>query len=154
LYASQFVADKVVLDIASGEGYGSHSLAGVAKQVIGVEADAQAVRHASSKYVRPNLEFRCGSAEGIPVEGKHAFDAVGCFETIEHLWEGQQLTFLREIERLLKPDGVFLVSTPNKLFYSDRTGHNNRFHRREFYYDDYLSLLRRHFRTVHLLGQK
>jgi SAM-dependent methyltransferase len=155
LYASQFVADKVVLDIASGEGYGSHYLAGVAKQVIGVEADAQAVRHASSKYVRPNLEFRCGSAEVIPVEGKQVFDAVVCFETIEHLWEGQQLTFLREIDRLLKPDGVFLVSTPNKFFYYHiRPGGKNPFHRREFYYDDYLSLLRRHFRTVHLLGQK
>jgi glycosyltransferase involved in cell wall biosynthesis/SAM-dependent methyltransferase len=153
LYASQFVAGKTVLDVASGEGYGSYCLAGVAKQVVGVEPDPEAVRRASNRYVKPNLEFRRGSAEVIPVDGKHVFDAVVCFETIEHVWEGQQLTFLGEIERLLKPEGVFLVSTPNKLLYSDRPGHKNEFHRREFYYQDYLSLLRKYFRTVHVLGQ-
>jgi SAM-dependent methyltransferase len=154
LYAAQFAAGKAVLDIASGEGYGSHSLAGVARQVVGVDPDPEAVRHASSRYVKPNLEFRCGSAEAIPVEGQHVFDMVVSFETIEHIWAGQQVTFLREIDRLLKPDGLLLISTPNKQFYTAAEGRKNPFHRSEFYYQDYLDLLKKFFRTVHILGQK
>src|SRR5262249_16953249 len=74
LYASQFVAGKEVLDVASGEGYGSDLLARAAKHVVGVDADPEAVRHAGSKYLRPNLEFRCGLAEAIPCEGQGLFD--------------------------------------------------------------------------------
>jgi glycosyltransferase involved in cell wall biosynthesis/SAM-dependent methyltransferase len=154
LYASQFVTGKEVLDIASGEGYGSDLLAGTAKHVVGVDADPEVVRHAGSKYLRPNVEFRCGSAEAIPCEGRHLFDVVVSFETIEHLWEEQQEKLLHEIRRVLRPEGVLFVSTPNKLFYSDRPGYHNPFHRREFYCHEYLGLLRRFFPSVHLLGQK
>src|SRR5262249_38493426 len=132
LYAAQWVAGKTVLDIACGEGYGSYYLAEVAKQVVGVDLDPETVRHASSRYLRSNLEFRCGSVEAIPVPGAASFDAVVSFETIEHLWEGQQNTFLSEIGRLLKPEGLLMMSTPNKLAYSDRPGYKNEFHRQEF----------------------
>jgi SAM-dependent methyltransferase len=154
LFASQFVTGKEVLDIASGEGYGSGLLAESAKHVVGVDPDPAVVWHAGSKYLRPNLEFRCGSAEAIPCEGRHLFDVVVSFETIEHIWEGQQEKLLHEIRRVLRPEGVLLVSTPNKLFYSDRPGHHNPFHRREFYCHEYLGLLKRFFPSVHLLGQK
>jgi GT2 family glycosyltransferase/glycosyltransferase involved in cell wall biosynthesis/SAM-dependent methyltransferase len=154
LYASQFAAGKVVLDIACGEGYGSDWLARTAKQVIGVDVDPQKVRHASSKYLRPNLEFRQGPAEVVPVEGREVFDVVVCFETIEYLWAGQQKNCLREVGRLLKPDGVILVSTPNKLYYSDEHNYKDPFHRKEFYSAEYVNLLKQFFRTVYVLGQK
>jgi ubiquinone/menaquinone biosynthesis C-methylase UbiE len=154
LYASQFVAGKTVLDIACGEGYGSHWLAGVAKHVVGVDLDPDTVHHAASKYLTPNLEFLCGSVEVVPLEGKHLFDVVVSFETIEHVWSHQQINFLQEVQRLLKPEGLFLVSTPNKLFYSDQMGYINQFHQSELYTHDYLDLLKKFFRHVHLLGQK
>jgi SAM-dependent methyltransferase len=154
LYAAQFVTGKTVLDIASGEGYGSSWLAQTAKHVVGIDLDPHAVRHASSKYTRPNLEFRCGSAEVIPVEGGQVFDVVVSFETIEHLWAEQQFTFLHEVDRLLKPDGVLLVSTPNKFVYTDQSGQSNPFHRAEFYYQEFVNFLKRSFGNVHLLGQK
>jgi SAM-dependent methyltransferase/glycosyltransferase involved in cell wall biosynthesis len=154
LYASQFVAGKAVLDIASGEGYGSEYLARSAGRVIGVDMDPETVRHAASRYIRPNLEFRCGSAEAVPLEGSQVLDVVVSFETIEHIGEQQQVRFLGEVKRLLRPGGALIVSTPNKLIYTELPGNKNPFHRREFYFDEYTDLLRRFFRTVHILGQK
>jgi SAM-dependent methyltransferase len=154
LYAAELAAGKTVLDIASGEGYGSHLLAQKAKWVVGVDVDAEAVRHASGKYFGSNLEFRCGSTDAIPLEGSHLVDMVVSFETIEHIWAEQQVRFLSEVKRLLTPEGVLVLSTPNKLTYSDLPGYKNPFHRTELYYDDYVGLLRKFFRNLHLLGQK
>ena len=53
----QLVAGKTVLDIASGEGYGSALLASVAKSVTGVDIDAQTVEHARHLYYKPNLKI-------------------------------------------------------------------------------------------------
>src|SRR5215831_2145342 len=59
-FATQFVRNKRVLDLASGEGYGSNLLAKTAKQVVGIDIDEQSVRHAKNKYIRTNLDFRIG----------------------------------------------------------------------------------------------
>jgi SAM-dependent methyltransferase/uncharacterized coiled-coil protein SlyX len=153
LYAAAFVHGKVVLDVASGEGYGTSYLARTAKQVIGIEIDPEAIREANLRYRAPNLEFRQGSVEAIPVDGSHLVDVVVSFETIEHVSEAQQLGFVREVKRLLKPGGVFLVSTPDRLVYSDRPGYRNEFHRREFYQEEFLEFLRGFFGNVSLFGQ-
>lgn len=154
LYARQFVTGKVVLDVASGEGYGCHLLAESAARVIGVDVDPESVRFAADCFRRENLEFRCGPAQTIPVEGRHVFDVITSFETLEHLDENAQRLFLDEVRRLLAPGGIFLVSTPNKLFYSDQRNYRNPFHLNEFYEENYCLLLRSRFRYVHLLGQR
>ena len=75
--------DKVVLDIASGEGYGSLILAGRARKVYGVDISNEAVEHASKKYQKPNLKFLQGRADAIPLADNQIELAVS-FETIEH----------------------------------------------------------------------
>src|SRR5258706_15489259 len=76
---------KSVLDIASGEGYGSSLLATTALKVTGVDIDAETVRAANEKYTIKNnkLEFLQGSADHIPF-ATGIFDIVVSFETIEH----------------------------------------------------------------------
>src|SRR5262249_47034745 len=106
------------------------------------------------RYRRSNLEFLCGSAEALPIAGRGVFDTIVSFETVEHLSYDQQLKLLEEIKRLLSPDGLLLISTPNKLLYSDRPGYRNPFHYREFYEREFTEFLGRSFRTVHLLGQR
>src|SRR4051794_18361537 len=81
-YAAAFVAGKAVLDVASGEGYGSAFLARHAASVVGVDLDPEAVRHAQQHYPSPNLSFLSGSAGAIPIAGAHLFDVVVSFETI------------------------------------------------------------------------
>ena len=67
LIARELAGDKVVLDIACGEGYGSAMLAGVGSRVIGVDISEEAVAHARRKYTNENLEFCEGRADAIPL---------------------------------------------------------------------------------------
>src|SRR5262245_34545981 len=79
-YAATLVQDKRVLDLASGEGYGSKLLAIGASSVIGIDIDENAVRHASEKYGGNNLQFRSGSITAVPIHDDHSFDVIVCFE--------------------------------------------------------------------------
>src|SRR5438093_10994 len=76
----QLVAGKTVLDIASGEGYGSALLATAARSVTGVDIDALTVDHARHLYYKPNITFLVGSCDKIPLPD-HSFDVVTSFET-------------------------------------------------------------------------
>src|SRR5271165_1539742 len=68
-----------VLDVASGEGYGSTILAGVARSVIGVDIDEGSVAHAREAYPVDSLRFLCGSAIDLPLENA-SVDVVVSFE--------------------------------------------------------------------------
>ena len=154
LFVAQFVKNKTVLDIASGEGYGSDLLSQTANQVIGVDSDKVAIEHAREKYTKPNLEFILGKAQEIPITGETVFDVVVSFETIEHLDRSEQVDFLGQVKRLLKSDGLFIASTPNKLVYSDQSSFTNEFHKAEFYVDEFRAFLEKSFENVQILSQK
>src|SRR5690242_11520815 len=79
LYAAQWVADKSVLDVGSGEGYGSDLLATSAQRVVGIDLDRETVAYAEKTYQRPNLSFVCGAAESIPISQNSSFDIVVSF---------------------------------------------------------------------------
>ena len=154
LLASSFVKNKVVLDVASGEGYGSDLLASYAASVVGVDIEPEAVRHAGATYQRPNLRFLCGPAEEIPIPGQHLFDVVISFETLEHLCPESQRQFLTEIKRLLRPGGLLMISTPNRLIYSDRNRYQNPYHQHEFSHAEFVDLLGQFFPRVQVLSQR
>lgn len=140
--ANDFVKNKIVLDIASGEGYGSYILSKKALKVIGVDIDKETVLDAQKKYLNDNLSFKIGSADNIPVESG-SIDIVVSFETIEHHDKHEEM--LLEIKRILKPDGILIMSSPDKKYYSDLTGQNNPFHIKELYFDEFKSLVEIHF---------
>ncbi len=150
-WALSFVKDCKVLDVACGEGYGSHLLASVARFVHGVDVDAQTVGHAKSRYHRPNLEFTQADVVQLPFDTA-AFDRIVCFETIEHLHDHEGL--LAELNRVLKPGGLLILSSPNKESYSYDVSHQNPFHCKELYQDQLVDLLKRHFKHQRLWGQK
>ncbi len=150
-FARELVAGLRVLDLACGEGYGADLLAGRAREVVGMDSSTEAIAHAARRYRRANLSFAAASAARIPVEDAQ-FDAVVSFETIEHLAE--QAEMLREFRRVLTPSGVLIISSPDKAIYSDAVGHQNEYHVRELYRDEFLALLKEQFAAVTLLGQK
>lgn len=154
LFAASFVKNKTVLDIASGEGYGSSYLANTAQQVIGIDISREAVNWANKTYPLKNLKFLEGTCAMIPIEENHIFDVIVSFETIEHIDSEEQILFLKEIKRLLKPDGILIISTPNKLFYSDRDNYKNEFHIKEFYRHEFEEFLSNYFKYVENSGQK
>lgn len=151
LQARDACRGRDVLDIASGEGYGSALLAQVARSVIGVEIDPAVVSHASRTYGRDNLSFMAGDARRIRLPDD-AFDVVTSFETIEHFYEHD--LFLREIRRVLRPGGVLIISTPDRDIYSPLGEPANRYHVHELSKDEFCGALRKEFAHVALFRQR
>lgn len=153
LSVERLVKNKIVLDAACGEGYGSDILARYAKKVIGIDLDNETINRAKVKYKnRDNLTFQQGNIEKLEIEDC-SIDVVISFETIEHVSEDIQKNFLNEIDRVLKDDGIMVMSTPNKRVYSDLHNYNNEFHIKEFYYKDFLEFLHEKFQFVQLYNQ-
>src|SRR5947207_13730271 len=68
----QLVAGKTVLDIPSGEGYGSALLATVAKSLTGVDIDTPTLDHAKHLYYKRHFSFPVGRCDNIPLTDKTA----------------------------------------------------------------------------------
>lgn len=148
--ANDFVSGKIVLDIASGEGYGSHILSEKALKVIGVDIDVETIKSSREKYLKNNLKFLVGSADNIPVES-NSIDVVVSFETLEHHDKHEEM--LLEIKRVLKHDGVLIMSSPDKKYYSDLTGQKNPFHVKELYFKEFKSLMDQSFQFTNYYYQ-
>ncbi len=142
---------KHVLDIACGEGYGASILAQVAVSVIGIDLDPAAVQHAGARYTHPNLSFRQGSCTRIELPDA-SIDLAVSFETLEHHAEHDAM--LSELRRVLSPGGILVISTPDRLHYSDALAYNNPYHVRELYAEEFFALMRRYFLYTRFLGQR
>lgn len=151
LMVSDLVTGKDVLDIASGEGFGSYAMSQLVRSVIGVDIDAASVEHALRRYKKPNVDFRSGSCSDIPLDDD-SVDVVVSFETIEHHDEHDRM--MQEVRRVLRPGGVFIISSPEKHEYTDVPGTGNPFHVKELYRDEFQTLMRAHFQNVAIYGQR
>lgn len=151
-YVADFVKGKNVLDIACGEGFGSEILSRTASSVIGIDIDKETVDYAKGKYKdNGNIQFQCGSVTSIPLEDK-SVDVIVSFETIEHISEHNEM--LDEFKRVLKKDGVVIISTPDKKVYTDDSGEVNKFHVKELYRQEFLDMLQLYFKNVEACGQR
>ncbi|WP_160299826.1 glycosyltransferase [Belnapia sp. F-4-1] len=151
LLARQLARGLDVLDVASGEGYGSAFIAQTARSVVGVELDPASVAHAARSYRAPNLRFVEGDARVLPVQDA-SVDLVVSFETIEHFYEHER--FLSEIRRVLRPGGQLLISSPERDVYSPAGTPPNPFHIHELTRQEFATLLGRHFRHIQIQGQR
>lgn len=148
----EYVKDKVVVDAASGEGYGSQILAQLASKVYGVDISKEAVEAARKKYNKENLSFIEGSITKLPFDNE-SIDVIVSFETIEHIDKSMQIAFMKEIKRVLKKDGILIMSTPNKKIYSDEFNYHNEFHVKEFYKDEFITFIQNNFKYYKLYSQ-
>ncbi len=140
-FAARLARGKRVLDAGCGAGYGSAELAQAADSVVGVDRAAEAIDFARASYGLPNLRFEQASCEALPHPGG-SFDLVVAFEVIEHLDNWRE--FLLEARRVLAPAGQLVISTPNKLYYTESRGPTgaNPFHVHEFDFEEFQSELR------------
>jgi GT2 family glycosyltransferase/SAM-dependent methyltransferase len=149
--ARELVHGKDVLDIACGEGYGTRLLSETARSAVGIDVAEEVVLHARQRYVQPGLSFELGSCAKIPLEDC-SVDVVVSFETIEH--HGQHKEMVSEIKRVLRSDGMLIISSPDKHEYSDVPGSENAFHVKELYLNEFSALLKVWFRHVEIYGQR
>ena len=127
-----------VLEAGCGEGYGADLISRVARRVIALDYDQTTVAHVRARY--PRVEVMHGNLAELPLADA-SVDVVANFQVIEHLWD--QTQFVRECARVLRPSGLLMVSTPNRITFSPgRDTPINPFHTRELNADELTELLR------------
>ena len=151
-FAKDYVSNKSVLDIGCGEGYGANYLARFAKEVVGLDYDEAIINYARNKYPKTNLRFCKIEVNGLnSMDNK--FDIICSFQVIEHIRDTE--AFLRNINHLLKDNGIFICSTPNKKDASPRSNVPlNKFHIKEYLWGEFKELLELVFKEVDILGLK
>jgi SAM-dependent methyltransferase len=126
-----------VLEAGCGEGYGADLISRVARRVIALDYDKTTVAHVRARY--PRVEVMHGNLAELPLADA-SVDVVVNFQVIEHLWD--QTQFVRECARVLRPSGLLMVSTPNRITFSPgRDTPINPFHTRELNADELTRLL-------------
>jgi SAM-dependent methyltransferase len=149
-WVAQYCHGRRVLDPGCGTGHGTNLITRYAREVWGADIAGDAVQFAARRY--PALQQRCFVSDatrlGLPA---HHFDVVIAIEIIEHLESDE--AFLREVQRLLRPQGTCFISTPNRLVHSSgqRTPLNP-FHVREYTYAELVPHLQRFFQQVTVFG--
>lgn len=120
-------AGREVFEAGCGEGYGAGLIAGVARRVVAVDYDKTAVSHVRVRY--PLVEVVQANLARLPLPDA-SMDVVVTFQVIEHLWD--QGRFVAECARVLRPSGLLMMSTPNRITFSPgRDTPVNPFHTRE-----------------------
>jgi ubiquinone/menaquinone biosynthesis C-methylase UbiE len=138
-----------VVDVGCGTGYGSAVLAEKC-EVVGLDNNLEAIEFAKKNY-GDKVKFLVSDANKLPLKGRQ-FDVAVSFEVIEHLKE--EKNYLTEINRVLKNNGIFILSTPNISVYGKKVKIKNKYHKHEYSYNELLILLQKYFRKVEVKGQK
>jgi len=149
-FAARMASGRRVLDLGCGTGYGTADLARVASAAVGVDLAQDAIAYAEDHF--PSARFLQCSATAVPFSPA-SFDLVTAFEVIEHLSDWR--TLLAEAHRVLDPQGLLIVSTPNKRYYAESRAQSgpNPFHEHEFEFAEFQTALREYFPHVHILYQ-
>ncbi len=151
-FASRFADRRTALDLGCGAGYGAAEVATRARLVVGIDISTEALTYARENYRPSNVHYTQGSAVSLPL-ADHSFDLITAFEVIEHLHAWKSM--LAETQRVLRPGGLFLVSTPNRLYYAESRIKDgpNPFHVHEFECEEFRNALQEFFPSVTLLLQ-
>jgi GT2 family glycosyltransferase/SAM-dependent methyltransferase len=151
LWAAEVIKGRRVLDLASGEGFGAAILAGAAEAVVAIDVDERTVEHSRLNYEQPNLTFHLADARDLHMLEDRSFGAVVAFEMIEHVAEQDRV--LNEIQRVLAPSGLLIISTPDRESYDAASG-GNPFHVHELSREEFVELLGGRFENVVSFGQR
>lgn len=151
-FAARHAGGRHALDAGCGVGYGAAELSFTAATVLGIDSSEEAINYAQQHYRAENLRFLVASASEVPCRAGE-FDLITAFELIEHLEDWR--AFLCEMRRLLRPGGLFIVSTPNRSYYAESRAERgpNPFHRHEFEAQEFTDALRAVFPQVRVFLQ-
>lgn len=136
-----------VLDAGCGYGYGVRKLAAIVSEIHGVDSDANVIETARLRDHPQNAIYHAGDATCMDFD-KDLFDAVTCFEVIEHV---DPDALLRELKRVLKPEGTLIISTPQNIM-----GHIpiTAVHMKEYRLDEFVDICSKYFEVKEIIGIK
>src|SRR5258708_27096902 len=148
--ASKRAHGKRVLEIGCNTGYGTKILSQICSEIVGVDLSVNALQVAAERYAGDNIEYLRIDGITLPFEDA-AFDLVISFQVIEHISNYE--TYLSELKRVLKPDGLVIFTTPNARVRLDPGMKPwNEFHVTEFSAEELRQLLCEWFPAVEILG--
>lgn len=130
-----------VLEIGTGSGYGIELIAPHAKKFVTIDK----FMAEGDRALPDNVEFRQATVPPLPFESE-SFDYVISFQVIEHI--KQDIEFVREIHRVLRPGGQVIITTPNAPMSLTR----NPWHVREYKPEELHNLFEVHFQDVKVEG--
>lgn len=132
-----------ILDVACGEGTETRILADSETTVFGVDLKDE------FRPTNSNIVFRQMDSTKLEFPDNY-FDCVVSMETIEHIKDYNR--FLGEIDRVVKPEGLVIISTPNKKFFQKMLGKYypgyNPYHVREFTTSEMKNALAKHYSKI------
>jgi O-antigen biosynthesis protein len=150
-FAQRYVGGKFVVDVCWDEaGLGARVLAETARSVEGLTNSPGELDPASTSHSAQNVGYRETGLPEVPYPADH-LDVAVVLEVIEKLERPEDL--VGEIKRVLKQDGLLVISTPDKQTHSTERGHRGLDHGREMYVPEFRELLERHFEYVHVYRQ-
>ena len=150
-FAHRFIkTGDTVLDIACGSGYGTKLLANVKNShIYGCDISKDAIEYAEKHYHGNNIIYEIQNISKLKYSDNF-FDCIVCFETIEHVPDYEKA--IKEFTRVLKKNGILIISTPNKDV--TQNYEENEFHYHEFSKNEFTTLLTRCFQNLRLYSQK
>jgi len=152
IFAKRFVVNKKVLEIGCGAGYGADCLSNYASDFIAIDMSKINISHCQANYPKDNIAFMIGDATKLPFTDNQ-FDVAISFQVIEHIEQKFILTYLTEIKRILKREGIFICSTPNKkLRLLPFQKPWNPEHKKEYTHKEFKNLLIKVFKEVKVYG--
>ncbi len=135
-----------VLEVGFGEGYGPVALAAEISSYEGLEVDAETFARATVDPAPANVTFSMYDGLSIPFDDD-SFDVVFALQVIEHVYHLDE--WLAEIERVCRPGGTVLFTTPNRTHrVMDGERPWNRFHLIEWSPREFDELLTNQFVRV------
>jgi 2-polyprenyl-3-methyl-5-hydroxy-6-metoxy-1,4-benzoquinol methylase len=148
-YALPYVAGKEVLEVGCNWGYGSHLLAQQARHIVGLDVNREFVNYGAARFARNNLRLLVHDVNHPFPLSDESFDVVFSSELIEHI--ANYVGCIREMQRVLRPDGTLILKTPN-LAYAPRWHALNPYHLKVFRLKELEELLKSYFNEVQIRG--
>jgi 2-polyprenyl-3-methyl-5-hydroxy-6-metoxy-1,4-benzoquinol methylase len=109
----KYTKGKSFIDVGCNAGFAVEAARTLGLDAMGIDVDKTSVEFAQGFY--PESNFQAISIQELAKTEK-TFDMIYCSEVIEHLSQVQD--FVSSLYKILKPDGVILLTTPDILHYS------------------------------------
>ena len=143
-FCNGYIKGKKVLDIPCGVGWGT-SLLKRAAFIIGIDISNEAIDYAKKHYESKNRKFYVGDMQSIPLKD-NSIDVVICLEGFEHVPKNIGARFIEESKRLLRQDGLLIMTCPVLNEHGKSAG--NPYHLCEYPEYELIEMLNNKFRIL------